>query len=382
MPSLHFEPCDLPPEAETLRGEVRDFLAETMAGYPVAKRAKSWVGQDRDFSEKLGARGWLGMTWPKKYGGHERSMLERYVVLEEVLAAGAPVGGHWIADRQSGPLLLEFGTEKQRQLICPRIARGELIFAIGMSEPDSGSDLASIRTRAVKVDGGWVVNGTKIWTSEAHLADYMVALFRTDTDPDDRHAGMSQFLVDMTNPGVTARPIRNITGDLSFNEVSFVDAFIPEDMIVGEEGGGWKQVIAELKFERAGPERYLSSFILLTALIREISQNPGERAAVTLGRLVAHLGTLRQMSLSIAGMQNAGKDPALAGSIVKDLGGVYEQDMPKIAHELIGADPMLMNGGDFEKALAYVTQASVSFSLRGGTREILRGIIARGLDLR
>jgi len=382
MASLHFEPCQLPPEAEALRGEVREFLAETLSDYPMEKRARSWVGVDREFSEKLGARGWLGMTWPKEYGGHERSMLERYVVLEEVLAAGAPVGGHWIADRQSGPLLLKFGTEKQRQLCCPGIARGEIIFAIGMSEPDSGSDLASIRTRAEKVDGGWVVNGTKIWTSEAHHADYMIALFRTAVDPDDRHAGMSQFLIDMDTPGVTARPLRNIVGDLSFNEVSFVDAFIPDDMIVGEEGGGWAQVIAELAFERAGPERFLSSYILLTALIREISQNPSDRAAVTLGRLVAHLGTLRQMSLSVAGMQNSGGDPALAGSIVKDLGGVYEQDMPKIAHELIAADPMLMNGGDFEKVLSYVTQASVSFSLRGGTREILRGIIARGLDLR
>lgn len=382
MESLYFEPCELPPEAEQLRAEVREFLADALRGYTPETLSRSWAGGDAEFSRKLGAAGFIGMRFPKKYGGHERTALERYVVVEELLAAGAPVVLHWIADRQSGPLLLRYGNEKQRQLCLPGIAKGEIYFCIGMSEPDSGSDLASIRTRAEKVDGGWVVNGTKIWTSEAHKSHYMIALFRTGTDVKDRHEGLSQFLVDMNTPGVTARPIRNMAGEQMFNEVSFVDAFIPEDMIVGNEGEGWQQVLSELAFERAGPERYMSSHILLHALIREVSQNPSERSAVTIGRLVAHYATLRQMSLSVAGMQDAGGDPSLAGSIVKDLGGVYEQDMPKIAHELIGADPMLMGGSDFEKVLAYVTQASISFSLRGGTREILRGIIARGLGLR
>ena len=308
--------------------------------------------------------------------------MERYVVIEELLAAGAPVALHWIADRQSGPLLLNYGTEKQREMCLPGVAKGETYFCIGMSEPDSGSDLASIRTKAVKVDGGYVVNGTKIWTSEAHRCHYMIALFRTDSEVEEKHKGMSQFLVDMNTPGVTARPIRNMAGEEMFNEVSFVDAFIPEDMLVGEEGRGWQQVLSELAFERSGPERYMSSHILLHALISEVSQNPTERSAVAIGRLIAHLATLRQMSLSVAGMQDAGQDPSLAGSVVKDLGAVYEQDMPKIAHELVGADPQLMGGSDFEKVLAYVTQAAISFSLRGGTREILRGIIARGLGLR
>ena len=382
MDALYFEPCALPPEAEALRGEIRAFLADNMGGYAPDARSRSWAGADPEFSRKLGAAGFIGMRFPKKYGGQARSALERYVVIEELLAAGAPVALHWIADRQSGPLLLNYGTEKQRELCLPGIAKGEIYFCIGMSEPDSGSDLASIRTRAVRADGGYVVNGTKIWTSEAHRSHYMIALFRTDSDVEDRHEGLSQFLVDMDTPGVTVRPIRNMAGEEMFNEVSFVDAFVPDDMLVGEEGRGWRQVLNELAFERAGPERYMSSHVLLHALIREVSQKPSERAAVTVGRLIAHLATLRQMSLSVAGMQDGGEDPSLAGSVVKDLGAVYEQDMPKIAHELIGADPRLMSGGDFEKVLAYVTQASVSFSLRGGTREILRGIIARGLGLR
>src|SRR6266581_228356 len=312
MPAtFRFALNDLPPEAEGLRAEVREFLKKEFSGAAPVKRAKSWGGFDREFSRRVGARGWIGMTWPKTYGGRERSFLERYVVMEEMLAAGAPVSAHWVADRQSGPLLLRFGTEEQRQRFLPRIARGELAFAIGMSEPDSGSDLASIRTRAERVSGGYKVNGTKVWTSNAHLSDYMIALFRTRVVPDKKHEGLSQFLVDIKTPGINIRPIIDLAGGHHFNEVVFQDAFVPEDMRVGEEGAGWKQVTTELAFERSGPERYLSSFALLLELIREGSKDPGERAAATVGRLVAHLATLRQMSLSVALMLEAGENPNL-----------------------------------------------------------------------
>ncbi len=382
MPSIRFEPCELPPEAEALREEVRAFLAEELADYSPQQRAKSWAHGDPEFSRKMGRRGWIGMTWPKKYGGHERSAFERYVVQEEMLAAGAPVSYHWIADRQSGPLLLRFGTEEQRQRFLPPIARGECCFCIGMSEPDSGSDLASIRTRAARTDGGYIVNGRKIWTSKAHMADYMIALFRTDTKVEDKHEGLSQFLVDLKSPGITVRPIRNLAGEDMFNEVLFEDVFVPEDMRVGPEGNGWKQVTTELALERSGPERYLSSFALITELVRDVSQDPSERAAIAIGRMVARIATYRQMSLSVAGMLEKGENPNLEAALVKELGGVFEQEIPKIAHDLTGIAPRLEHGSDFEKVMAYVTQASVSFSLRGGTREILRGIIARGLNLR
>ena len=158
MSALTFAPCDLPPAAEALRAEVRAFLTEELAGYPASKRAHSWVGFDAEFSRKLGARGWLGMTWPAPWG-RDASALERYVVIEELLAAGAPVAAHWIAERQSGQLLLRFGTAEQRERILPGIVAGESYFCIGMSEPDSGSDLASIRSKAVRTDGGWIVNG-------------------------------------------------------------------------------------------------------------------------------------------------------------------------------------------------------------------------------
>ena len=382
MATFHFELLDLPPEAEALRTEIRQFLRETVGDHAAHLRARSWGGFDREFSRKVGARGWIGMTWPVKYGGHERSALERYVMLEEMLAAGAPVAAHWIADRQSGPLLLRFGTEEQRQRFLPRIARGELAFAIGMSEPDSGSDLASIRTRAEKAAGGYRVNGTKVWTSNAHVSDYMIALFRTQVVPGKKHEGLSQFLVDTKTPGITIRPIVDLSGEHHFNEVVFQDAFVPEDMRVGDEGAGWKQVTTELAFERSGPERYLSSLQLVIETIREVGPEPGERAAVTVGRLVAHLATLRQMSLSVAGMLEAGQNPNLEAAVVKDVGTTFEQEIPETVHALIGAEPRVDSGSPFERTLGFLMERAPSFSLRGGTREVLRGIIARGLGLR
>jgi alkylation response protein AidB-like acyl-CoA dehydrogenase len=379
---FHFELRDLPSEAEALRGEVREFLGKTLGDRTAVGRAGSWGGFDAAFSRQVGARGWIGMTWPRRYGGHERTFLERYVVLEEMLAAGAPVSAHWIADRQSGPLLLRFGTEEQRQRFLPVITRGELHFAIGMSEPDSGSDLASIRTRAARVDGGYLVNGTKVWTSNAHLCQWAIALFRTQVVPDRKHEGLSQFLVDLRSPGITIRPIIDLAGSHHFNEVVFQDVLVPEDLRVGGEGDGWKQVTTELAFERSGPERYLSSIALLIELIRHVGKEPDERGLVLVGRLTAHLATLRQMSLSVAGMLQAGQNPNLEAALVKDVGTTFEQEIPEAVHALLDLEPTATSGSDLQQVLGYLVQRAPSFSLRGGTREVLRGIIARGLGLR
>ena len=379
---FEFAPYDLPPEAETLRGEVRAFLKEQLKDMPSRKRAQSWSGYGKEFSQALGARGWIGMTWPKKYGGHERSYAERYVVLEELLAAGAPVSSHWVADRQSGPLMLRFGTEEQRQKFLPRIAKGELCFCIGMSEPNSGSDLASVRTRAREADGGWRVNGQKIWTSGAHHADYMIALVRTD-DGETRHTGLTQMVIDVKNsPGLTVKPIEDMAGNTHFNEVFFDDVFVPHDMVVGRPGDGWMQVGAELAFERSGPERYLSSLRLFIEFLRAVGDNPTEAERLLIGRVTAEMWTLRQMSLSVTGELQAGKSPAVAASIVKDIGTTLEQAIPKDIQAMARADIDWSVSNPFNDVLTYLLQTAPSFSLRGGTREILRGIIARDLGLR
>src|ERR1051326_5832929 len=234
MRQFDFAPYHLPREAEALRGEIRAFLKEQLAHMPAARRAHSWSGFNPEFSRALGARGWIGMTFPKRYSGHERSYAERYVVLEEVLAAGAPVSAHWVADRQSGPLLLRFGTEQQRERFLPGIARGEIYFCIGMSEPNSGSDLASVRTRARKVDGGWRINGQKIWTSGAQHAQVMIALVRTSDEP-NKHTGLSQFLIDLKSEGLTVRPITDLAGHTHFTEAFFDDEFQPENMSICHE---------------------------------------------------------------------------------------------------------------------------------------------------
>ena len=382
MQDFRFTPLDLPPETETLRGEVRAFLDETIGHEPPVLRSRTWSRFDGAFSRKLGDKGWIGMTWPRAYGGHERSALERYVVLEELLAAGAPCSAHWTGDRQSGPLLLNRGTEEQRRRFLPGIAAGEIFFCIGMSEPDTGSDLASVRTRADRTDGGYIVNGTKIWTSNAHECDHMIALLRTDTEVERKHDGLSQFILDLKAPGVTARPIRNLADEDHFNEVVFQDVFVPDDLLVGREGDGWAQVTSELAFERSGPERYLSSWILVEEMLRAAGPEPSERRAIALGRLVAHAAVLREMSLSVAGQLQRGEDPSLEATLVKDLGALLEQQIPEVAHELYEEEPTLETASDLAQVTAYLVQAAPSFSLRGGAREILRGIIARGLGLR
>jgi len=375
-----------PPAAGTsfpeLRQEVRGFLRDTLgADYGPRKSARSWMGFDADFSAQLGAAGYLGMTFPKEYGGQGRSALERFVVVEELLAAGAPVAAHWIADRQSGPLLLQHGTEEMRRDILPRIARGQCFFCIGMSEANAGSDLAASRTRAVPVDGGYLVNGAKIWTTYAHHAHYMILFCKTGSS-DDRHGGMSQFLVDLKSPGIRIGPILDLQGEHHLNEVSFSDVFLPKAALIGAEGQGWKQVMGELAFERSGPDRFLSSFALLRLLAGHLGQAPDQASRRALGRIAAHLITLRQMSRSVAGALARGDNPTLQAAIVKDLGAVLEQDIPEIARSLTALEGQPDGSDSLASVFAYTLQSAPSFSLRGGTREILRGIIARGLDLR
>jgi len=380
---FRFDPLTLPPEYEALRREVRGFIAEE-------KAAGRWKGQgdfasshSPEFSRRLGARGWIGMTWPKKYGGQERSFLERYVVTEELLAASAPVGAHWVADRQSGPLILRFGNETQRTEILPRITRGECFFCIGMSEPDSGSDLASIRTKAVPVEGGWELSGRKIWTSYAHKAHFMICLCRTEPpDAKDRHKGLSQLIVDLKSPGISIRPIKNLAGAEHFNEVLFENVFIPGDRMIGQPGDGWKQVTSELGYERSGPERFLSSFRLMVEFVRRAGADPDPREAEAIGRVLAHLATLRRMSLSVAGMLQQGEMVNLEAAVVKDLGTNLEKEIPEIIRLVARRGRSPNNADLLEEALAYGVLNAPSFTIRGGTREILRGIVARGLGLR
>jgi len=382
---LRFDPIRLPPECQALRAEVRAFLAaEIAAGTFDPDRPGHGDSQDRAFSRRVGAKGWIGMTWPKRYGGHERSFLERYVVTEEFRIANAPVRLHFVADRQSGPILLKYAPEHVKMDVLPRICRGELCFVIGMSEPGSGSDLFAAKTKATKADGGWRINGSKIWTSNAHIADYMLGLFRTSPPTkENRRHGLTQFLVDMKVPGITVNPIIQMTGQHDFNEVVFDDAFVPDDFALGEIDGAWKQATSELAYERSGPERFLETFYVLIELIRALGEAPDTRSAEGLGRLVAQAHTLRRMSVSVAGMLQAGKEPVAEASLVKDLGTAWEQKLPARVRELAAfLAPEAGNRATLEEQLAFATKVAAKLTIQGGTTEILRGIIARELGLR
>ena len=384
--AIQFDPIRLPKVCEDLRAEVREFLREEIdAGTFDPNTAPLTSAFNREFARKVGERGWIGMTWPKKYGGHERTFHERYVLTEEFRAVAAPTRVFFTADRQSGPMLLKYAEEDVKLVILPRIARGECAFCIGMSEPDSGSDLFAAKCRATPTEGGWLINGRKGWTSGAHQADYMMGLFRTAApDEDNRRHGLTNFLVDMKNTdGISTRPIHHPTGVHEFNEVIFEDAFVPEKMLLGTVDEAWRQATSELAYERSGPERFLETFYILPELLRVLGEEPDDRAAEGVGRLVAQLHTLRRMSVSANGMLQAGKEPVVEGSIVKDLGTKWEQDLPAKVRELSAfVDPDTGNRANFDELLRYATMIAPKLTIQGGTTEVLRGIIARGLGLR
>jgi len=374
--------ASLPPEDEALRPRIREFLQGRLESLPLDRRARSWQGFDAGFSRALGEAGFLGLTLPRAYGGQERGPFARFVVVEELLAAGAPVAAHWIADRQSAPLILHYGTEAQRRQYIPAICRGEALFCIGMSEPGSGSDLASVRTRAERTASGWRLNGQKIWTTNAAHSHYMIALVRTSGAAGDRQAGLSQLIVDLSLPGVTVRPIVDLTGDAHFAEVFFDNVDLGEDALVGQEGEGWKQVTAELAFERSGPERIYSSVVLLDAWIAHLQAAGRTDAAPLVGQFMAELAALRAMSIACTARLARGESPVVEASLVKDQGTGFEQALPLAIGDDLAAHPDDPVSPELYRTLLYVTHIAPSFSLRGGTREILRGIIARGMGLR
>lgn len=378
---LTFPDAALPASTEEIRTRIRAFLDAELAAGTFTPRADTWLsGHDSEFSRKLGKEGFLGLTYPKEFGGQERSALDRFVVVEELLAYGAPIAAHWIAERQSGPSIIKHGNDALREELVPGIVRGEIYFSIGMSEPDSGSDLASIRSTATKVDGGYKINGTKVWTSQAHNNQYFIVLVRTSpvSESSGRHNGMSQFVLDLRSPGVEIRPIRLLSGHHHFNEVVMTDVFVPDYMMLGVEGNGWAQVIGELAYERSGPERILSTYPLLASLVDAMGPNPSAEAAAELGVLVSRMTALRRLSISVAMSLDAGRSPVTEAALVKDLGTQLEGEIPEVARRLVppGRNPQ------FDQLLADSILSAPGFTLRGGTNEILRGIVARELGVR
>jgi alkylation response protein AidB-like acyl-CoA dehydrogenase len=378
----------LTPAQEAFREEIRGFLRAELAAETHRVREDGWVvGFSRAFSEKLGRRGWLGLTWPREYGGQARSVLERLILTEELLRAGAPVAAHWLGDRQVGPSILRFGTAEQRREILPRITSGAIVFCVGLSEPDAGSDAAAVTTRAVEDGDGFVIRGQKIWTSFAHQADYCYLVARTDASG-PKHKGISEFIVPMATPGITVRALLDMTGEHHFNEVFFEDVRVPRTALIGQKDRGWYQIAVQLDYERGGIERVLSNWPLLEDALVALGGSAVLRDPVTRDRLAGlrvDLEIARLMVYRIAWLADHGRVPNVEAAVAKSFGTELEQ---RIAETVAGLFQMsalglagtsrAALGGRVARAVLYAP----AYTIQGGTSNILRNIIAhRGLGL-
>jgi len=375
---IAFEPTSLTEQEDELRLEVREFLAAELPPGTYDRGLGLAAAKDKAFSRKLAERGWVGMAIPTRYGGHDRTAMDRFVVVEELLRWGAPIGHHWVADRQTAPTILRYGTEEQKQRFLPAIARAEVSFSIGMSEPDSGSDLASVKTRAQPCPGGWVVTGRKLWTSGARENDWMTLLCRTSQE-DDRHAGLTQLLVDLHSPGLTTNPITFIDGTHGFNEVLLEEVFVPDELVLGEIGGAWKQITSELAFERGGPDRWLSSYGVVEELLRIQALRDLPALPPLLGSLTAQWWAIRHLSMSVARMIDDGRAPSFEAALVKSIGARFEQDVVTAIHDLLDEEACAAAPGPFQELLTRAVLTAPSWTIRGGTLEVLRSVVARGM---
>ena len=351
-----------PPELEKLRREAEEVALRVTADLPV--KEDSWInGHDREFSRELGERGWLGMTWPVEYGGGGRSPLERFVVFETLIAHGAPVGATWFCDRQMGPSILTFGTEDQRRRFLPDMLSGDAAWCIGMSEPDSGSDLASLRTRAVLDGDEFVVNGQKVWSSGAATADWCYLICRTDPSK-KAHEGLSELIVDMRSPGIEVRPIVDMIGSSHFCEVLFDDVRVPRANLVGEMNGSWKQTMRQLEHERGGIDRLVSNRALYAdSLPRADRSDPlvrQEIAAIESFYRIGRLLVLREV---------LGQAPRSFSAATKAACTAFEQRVAQFCARVWGPEAMLWNRAS--RNVAYAP----AYTIQGGTNDILKNIV-------
>jgi len=370
------------PEQEAFRGEVRSFIKD------------EWPPKagDESFAKKLAKKGWLTMSWPKEYGGQAASHLQQLVYNEEMAYYQAP--GQSMGTDRVGPTIILFGTDEQKKDFLPRIANDELHWCQGFSEPGSGSDLASLQTRAVRDGDTYVVNGQKIWTSGAQLADYMILLARTDPDA-PKHRGISYFLLDMKSPGVSVRPLVQMTGQAGFNEVFFEDVRVPASAMVGELNRGWYVSTATLDFERSGIGRVIGGLRTYEAMLDYAKQAPSPSTrhkrlfdVPSVRHALADIGLSfsvgRLLSYRVAWMQSQNLVPNYEASMAKTLGTELHQRLARVAINALGLQGQLRSGQDvpLHGEIANFYLSTVSLTIAAGTSEINRNIIAtRGLGL-
>jgi len=378
------------PEDEAFRKEVAEFLDRELT--PEIREEFEERGLPGrlyyQFMRKVGERGWLGMTWPREYGGQERPPLHRFIFVEELARRGVEYRN--VAESIVGPTLILHGSEAQRRKFLPRIAHGETVFCLLYSEPHAGSDLASLELRAERRDGGYVLNGQKLFSSEADLADHAWVAARTDPSA-PKHRGISLFILDMSSPGVTVRPLISLAGDRRFNEVYLDEVWVPEENRVGEENRGWYYIAVALDFERAtaGAAGFIGNATTvlqeLVSYARETGLAGDPLVRQRLAQRAIELETLRALSYRLLWLLGQGKVPNYEASEIKLFGSELTQRLAQNAMELLGLYAQLGRGAaraPFKGRLNLFYLRSISDTIRGGTSEIQRNIIAlRGLGL-
>jgi alkylation response protein AidB-like acyl-CoA dehydrogenase len=382
-------------EQEKLRQEIRQFLEEELKNGNFEVHCDAWMGgYSPEFSRKIGQRGWIGLCWPREWYGQGKSYMDRMVLTEEIVRYGAPAAAHWFADRQMGPSIIRYGSDEQKEYFLPRIARGELVFGIGMSEPEAGCDLASLRTKATEDGDSYILNGQKVWTSGAHHIDYLYLIARTDPEA-PRHKGISEFIVDMHLPGIEVRPLIDMTGGHHYNEVFLDNVRVPRSSMVGEINHGWYQIAEQLDYERSGVERLMTNYPIYQDLIEYAKQtNHGgkplaEQPTVRnrLADLTVRYEVGRLLTYRVAWVLDQGRPPTTEAAMAKAFCTSFEQYMVHVATQLPGLYGQLRQGSKwippaFRESAAESYLFSPGYTIQGGTSEILKNITAiRGLQL-
>ena len=361
-------------EEQAFRDEVRAWLGENHPG-PEPDREEAKFDFRRAWQHELHDAGWAGISWPKEYGGRGATLIEQAIFSEEMARAKAPSPANVLGLVMGGPVVIAHGTEQQKERFLEPILSGEEIWCQGFSEPESGSDLASLKTRAVHEDGGWRVTGQKVWTTFAHEAKWCMLLARSDADA-PKHKGLTYFICDMDQDEIEVRPLRQITGEAEFNEIFLEDAYVPDENLVGGEGNGWNVAITTLMHERAGigaasaiaVRRELDELIAVINE-RQLADDPVIRqriAELKIGVEALRLGALRaltqQMKVGIPGPE---------GSLAKWEWATVNQGLTELAMDVLGPEAMRP-----DSEWAYRFLRSRANSIEGGTTEVMKNIIA------
>ena len=380
-------------EQEKFRQEVRGFLEEELRQGNFEPSCDAWIqGYSPEFTRKVAQKGWIGLTWPEEYGGQGRSNVDRFILTEEMLRYGAPAACHWFADRQIGGSILRYGTEEQKKELLPKILRGEAYIGLGMSEPEAGSDLAAVKTRATEDGDDYILDGQKMWTSCGMFMNYIYLVARTDPEA-PKHRGISEFVVDVSLPGITITPTIDITGSQAWAEVFFDGMRIPKKCLIGEKNRGFYQIVNQLAYERAGLERLMANYPLFDAIIKFAKETKRMGKSLSQDRLIRYkLAQLqvefeigRLLTYRVALVIDKGSTPTVEAAMAKAYSTTFEQHLASTAMEILGLYGQVTAGSKWVPILGMAPHSylgSKGYSLQAGASEVLRNIVAeRGLGL-